>query len=161
MLWSRNLMCKIGSHHCNFRVLHYATFSTIKKSFSAKSATLRDRVWHQSHAAFAIIHIDQIHAHYPIYFSSNFKSPVTTYDMEPGSNLDHQLQMNWKYFVLAFCSPQERYNTWQQNQNRYSKPNLHNCIRLHFSPCLSLKISNFFFLIIHRIWSVFMHSPKV
>jgi len=116
MLWSRNLMCKIGSHHCNFRVLHYATFSTIKKSFSAKSPTLRDRVWHHSHAPFAIIHIDQIHARYPIYFSSNFKSPVITYDMEPGSNLDHQLQMNWKYFVLAFCSPQERYNTWEQNQ---------------------------------------------
>lgn len=43
---------------------------------------------------------------------------------------------SWKgtgeIFVFVFGSPQEREVTLEKNWNRYSEPNLHNCIRPHF-----------------------------
>ena len=78
------------------------------EAISAKSARPGDAVRLQNHSTFVLTHTDKMHAQYSIYLSSNFKPHVIASDVEPESNLDHQLKVNWRDFVLAFCSPHKR-----------------------------------------------------
>ena len=57
-----------------------------------------------------------MHAQYPIYLSSNFKSHEISSDVEPESNLGHQLKKDWRDICVS--SPQEKEITLEKNCNR-------------------------------------------
>lgn len=80
----------------------HATFSIIKKLFLLSQQASETGVWLWNHATFAIIHTDKIYAQYPIYINSDLRSCVITSDVEPESNVDHQMQRNWRNLYFHF-----------------------------------------------------------
>ena len=91
----------------------------------------------------------KMHAQYPIYLSSNFKSHEISSDVEPESNLGHQLKKNWRNICVS--SPQEREIALEENWNRQPETNHQNHIRYYsyFFPFLFVILK--LFLVIWKI----------
>ena len=90
-----------------------------------------------------------MHAQYPIYLCSNFKSHEISSDVEPESNLGHQLKKDWRDICVS--SPQEKEITPEKNCSRQPETNHQNHIRCYsyFFPFLFVILK--LFLVIWKI----------